>query len=64
MLDTVMSWPLLKKDGIMIFDDYAWGLHKPTNLRPKESIDYFMISFSDYIKEIYCNDRRIIKRIK
>lgn len=64
MMDSVMSWPLLKKDGIMIFDDYAWGLHKPTTLRPKESVDYFILSFSDYIKEIYCNDQRVIKKIK
>jgi predicted O-methyltransferase YrrM len=64
MMDSVMSWPLLKKGGIMIFDDYAWGLYKPTTLRPKESVDYFMLSFSDYIEEIYCNDQRVIKKIK
>ena len=64
MMDSVMSWPLLKKGGIMIFDDYTWGLNKPTTLRPKESVDYFIFSFSDYIEEIYCNDRRVIKKIK
>lgn len=64
MMDSVMSWELLKKDGIIIFDDYAWGLHKPTTLRPKESIDYFIKTFLDYIEELYCNDRRIIKKIK
>jgi|694.fasta_scaffold105261_3 predicted O-methyltransferase YrrM len=64
MMDSVMSWSLLKKGGIMIFDDYAWGLYKPTTLRPKESVDYFMLSFSDYIEEIYCNDQRVIKKIK
>ena len=64
MIDSIMSWELLKRDGIMIFDDYAWGLHKPTTLRPKESVDYFILSFSDYIKELYCNDRRIITKIR
>jgi len=64
MMDSVMSWGLLKKNGIMIFDDYAWQLHRPTTLRPKESIDYFIETFSDYIEELYCNDRRIIRRIK
>ena len=64
MMDSVMSWPLLKKGGIMIFDDYTWGLNKPTTLRPKESVDYFIFSFSDYIEEIYCNDKRVIKKIK
>jgi len=64
MMDSIMSWPLLKKGGIMIFDDYAWGLDNLPTLRPKESVDYFMLSFSDYIKEIYCDYRRMIKKIK
>ena len=64
MMDSVMSWPLLKKGGIMIFDDYNWELDNPPTLRPKESVDYFMLSFSDYIKEIYCDYRRMIKKIK
>jgi predicted O-methyltransferase YrrM len=64
MMDSVMSWPLLKKGGIMIFDDYKWGLYKPTTLRPKESVDYFILSFFDYIEEIYSNDRKLIKKIK
>jgi len=64
MMDSVMSWELLKKGGLMIFDDYAWQLHRPKTLRPKESIDYFIEIFSDYIEELYCNDRRIIRRIK
>ena len=64
IMDSVMSWPLLKKGGIMIFDDYNWELDNPPTLRPKESVDYFMLSFSDYIKEIYCDYRRMIKKIK
>ena len=64
MMDSVMSWPLLKKGGIMIFDDYNWEFDNPPTLRPKESVDYFMLSFSDYIKEIYCDYRRMIKKIK
>ena len=64
MMDSVMSWPLLKNGGIMIFDDYNWEFDNPPTLRPKESVDYFMLSFSDYIKEIYCDYRRMIKKIK
>ena len=63
MMDTIMSWPLLKNNGIMIFDDYMWELNKPTTLRPKESVDYFMLTFSDYIVELYSNYRKIIKKL-
>jgi hypothetical protein len=58
-----MSWSLLKNNGIIIFDDYMWELNKPTTLRPKESVDYFMLTFSDYIVELYSNYRKIIKKL-
>ena len=63
MMDSVMSWPLLKKGGIMIFDDYTWGLDRPTTTRPKESIDYFMLSFADYVTELYSKYRKIVKKL-
>jgi hypothetical protein len=64
MMDSIMSWELLKKDGIMIFDDYMWALDSPTTLRPKESVDYFMKTFEDYVVELYSQYRKIIKKIK
>jgi len=64
MMDSVMSWPLLKKDGVILFDDYTWGLDKPTTIRPKESVDYFILSFADYIIEIYSKYRKIVKKLK
>jgi predicted O-methyltransferase YrrM len=64
MMDSVMSWPLLKKDGVILFDDYTWGLDKPTTIRPKESVDYFILSFADYITEIYSKYRKIVKKLK
>jgi predicted O-methyltransferase YrrM len=63
MMDSVMSWPLLKKGGILMFDDYTWGLNKPTTIRPKESIDYFMLSFADYVTELYSKYRKIVKKL-
>jgi predicted O-methyltransferase YrrM len=64
MMDSVMSWPLLKKGGVILFDDYTWGLDKPTTIRPKESVDYFMLSFADYVTEIYSKYRKIVKKLK
>jgi hypothetical protein len=40
-----------------------WGLDKPTTLRPKESVDYFIGSFNDYLIEIYSNFRKIVRKI-
>jgi predicted O-methyltransferase YrrM len=63
MMDSIMSWGVLKKGGILIFDDYTWGLDRTTTLRPKESVDYFMLTFADYITELYSNYRKIIKKL-
>jgi predicted O-methyltransferase YrrM len=64
MMDAIMSWELLNDNGIIIFDDYLWEMSRPTNLRPKESVDYFILTFSDYITELHSNYRKIIKKIK
>jgi len=65
LMDSVMSWPLLKVGGYMIFDDYKWGLNKGQHtIRPDKAIDDFIDIFSDYIEVIHSNYRKIIKRIK
>lgn len=46
MTDACMAWGLLRKGGIMLFDDYFWD-HEPDILdRPKAAIDAFMNTFS------------------
>jgi len=54
LTDTVFSWPLLKKRGILIFDDYKLHLDsRPPAQRPKIAIDAFIANYSDFIKVIY-----------
>ena len=41
--DAVLSWSLLEKDGIMIFDDYLWAPEGTNESdRPKAGIDAFL----------------------
>ena len=42
LLDGELSWPLLKKGGILAFDDYQWGAHLPVSKSPKLGIDLFL----------------------
>ena len=64
LMDSVMSWPLLKVGGYILFDDYSWGLNGDITLRPKKSIDSFTEIFSDYIEEVYTKNRKVIRRFK
>jgi len=64
LMDSVMSWSLLKLNGYMLFDDYTWGLDREITLRPKKSIDSFCEIFGGYFEDVHSNYRKIIKRVK
>ena len=54
LIDACMSWPLLKKGGIMVFDDYHWN---PGNYNeyqtPKRGVDAFSHAFGDQFKVVH-----------
>lgn len=50
LFDAVVSWNLLKINGLMVFDDYMWEPHRKETLRPKLAIDGFLECFADYTR--------------
>lgn len=54
LIDACMSWPMLKKGGIMLFDDYHWN---PGNYNeyqtPKRGVDAFSHCFADQFKVVH-----------
>lgn len=47
MTDACMAWGLLKKGGIMLFDDYLWQDMPGLLHRPKLGVDFFTTLFSE-----------------
>lgn len=45
--DLVLSWRLLKQNGIMIMDDYGWGYDRPDKEKPAPAIDAFLYIYQD-----------------
>ena len=44
--DAVLAWSILKDDGILIFDDYGWGIHTTDEKqKPKLAIDAFLQAY-------------------
>ena len=43
--DTLLAWRLLKKGGILIWDDYDWGEQYQEREKPKVAIDAFLYIF-------------------
>ncbi len=66
--DAVLCWRLLKKDGILIFDDYRWAgcftsgtCDRPTDF-PKAAIDAFVECFAEQAEVIHNSYQLILKK--
>ena len=54
--DAILSFSLLKKGGIMIFDDYEWK-------DPKRAIDAFLSIYADKINVLFISTQVYIEKI-
>ena len=62
LTDACMSWPLLKKGGIMVFDDYLWGDMSRPNHVPKPAIDAFVNIFIEELKVTHVGYQFIVRK--
>ena len=60
--DAVMSFPLLKKGGVLGFDDYQWGLESRPYARPKPAIDAFESVYGDGLELLFSNWQRFYRK--
>jgi len=50
LMDSLLAWPLLKQDGIVIWDDYVWEMGRlPAEQRPKDAVDLFLGLHTDQL---------------
>ena len=61
--DAILSFPLLKKAGIIIFDDYMLFEMKKNVDNPKPAIDAFLEIYAKNINVLYKNHQVIIEKI-
>lgn len=63
--DAVLSWDLLKVDGIMNFDDVLGGdiPYVPTKA-PKIAVESFINSYREYIEILHVGYQVVIKKVK
>jgi predicted O-methyltransferase YrrM len=61
--DAILSFSLLKKGGIMIFDDYKWESHKTPIDDPKPAIDAFLLIYANKINVLFINTQVVIEKI-
>ena len=65
LIDATLSWELLKEDGVIIFDDYAWKKGElPEVLRPEMAIEAFLSAFGEDIEILHKGRQVFIKKRK
>lgn len=64
LADAVLSWKLLKDGGILIFDDYGWGIHTTDEKqKPKLGIDAFLSAYTGHYEMIEMGWQVFIKKL-
>jgi len=62
--DVILSWPLLKRGGTLIFDDYEWIPSAQHNLfSPAPAIDVFLYLWQKEIEVVFKGYQVILKKI-
>ena len=61
--DAVLSWPLLRHGGILIFDDYRWGADLPELMKPGIAIRAFMSVFESQYAVVSDQYQMIISKL-
>lgn len=62
LADAVLCWPLLKDNGILIFDDYLLTQDLPIELRPQFAIDAFITTHRNFLELIHQEYQVIVEK--
>lgn len=59
---SALAWPLLRLDGVLIWDDLAWGKDRPSAERPAEAIRLFRQAFAKCLDVVYEGEQLIARK--
>jgi predicted O-methyltransferase YrrM len=62
LTDACMAWPLLKPEGLMVFDDYLWGNPRDALHRPKIAIDAFTNIFGETAEIVHVGYQLVVRK--
>jgi predicted O-methyltransferase YrrM len=61
--DACMAWPMLRKGGIMVFNDYLWGVNEAPTHTPKMAVDAFIACYSEQLEVVMAGYQMGIKKL-
>jgi predicted O-methyltransferase YrrM len=62
--DAVLCYGLLKKGGVLLFDDYLWDHEPDHHHRPKMSIDAFVNLYANHVTPFFINYQLAVVKIR
>ena len=63
LLDSALSWPMLRKGGILIWNYYRRNRsNKPRWRRPTSAIDGFLLAYRGEYEELFRGNERIVRK--
>jgi predicted O-methyltransferase YrrM len=62
LTDSVLAWRLLAHNGICIWDDYTWGVNRPSAERPQQAIDAFLDLHSGELQVLDAGAQIIVEK--
>ena len=62
LTDSVMTWPLLRTGGVLIWDDVQFHLEWEPSERPADAIKMFCAMFGDSFRELHRGWQLIVKK--
>jgi predicted O-methyltransferase YrrM len=61
--DAALTWTMIEVGGMVIFDDYGFGLMKPERERPKLGVDAFLNTIEGQYRELHRSWQIAIQRL-
>ena len=63
LADACLAWPTLRKGGIMVFDDYLWGVNEAPTHTPKMAVDAFIACYREQLEIVMAGYQIGIKKL-
>jgi predicted O-methyltransferase YrrM len=64
LTDACMAWQILKVGGVIVFDDYMWGIDYPILHKPKIAIDMFTNTYHDKLRVVHVGYQLAVQKLK
>ena len=63
LVATALTWPMLRQNGIYIWDDYLWEIDLSSKDRPQEAIDWFQDRYKSELEIIDTGYQIAVRRL-